>query len=140
MLRALRAVRGTRWLPLRPHALVCVPAGATKMERRSGPAAGNSCIPHCVVPLVDEPVAAGAGVDVSGGEGVFVVDVGGGTPQVAVVAGGRVVRAKSLSASRIETSTDIAITVVDDPLRCALHGAAAILENTNGTVASGSPH
>jgi rod shape-determining protein MreB len=51
-----------------------------------------------VVELVDEPVAAaaGAGLDLSGGAGGFVVDVGGGTTEVAAVAGWRVVRAESL--------------------------------------------
>ncbi len=83
---------------LRPHAMVCVPAGATWVERRSIPAAVSARSPHCLVTLVDEPVAAaaGAGVDLSGGEGAFIVDVGGGTTEVAVVAGGRVVRAESL--------------------------------------------
>jgi rod shape-determining protein MreB and related proteins len=53
---------------------------------------------RCVVELVDEPVAAaaGAGFDLSAGAGGFVVDVGGGTTEVAAVAGWRVVRAESL--------------------------------------------
>jgi rod shape-determining protein MreB and related proteins len=82
---------------LRPHALVCVPTGATWVERQSIPAA-IAHNPRCTVTLVDEPVAAaaGAGVDLSGGEGAFIVDIGGGTTEVAVVAGGRVVRAESL--------------------------------------------
>ena len=48
--------------------------------------------------LIDEPVAAaaGAGFDLSGGAGGFVVDIGGGTTEVAAVAGWRVVRARSL--------------------------------------------
>ncbi len=93
----LRRARVRRGL-LRPHALVCVPSGATWVERRSIPAAVEAQRPRCMVTLVDEPVAAaaGAGVDLSGGEGAFVVDVGGGTTEVAVVAGGRVVRAQSL--------------------------------------------
>jgi rod shape-determining protein MreB and related proteins len=98
MLRVFLRRTNIRRLPLRPHAMVCVPASATVVERRSVPAAVKSCIPHCVVALVDEPVAAaaGAGVDLTGGEGAFVVDVGGGTTEVAVVAGGRVVHAQSL--------------------------------------------
>ncbi|MFY9865656.1 MAG: rod shape-determining protein, partial [Trebonia sp.] len=50
------------------------------------------------VQLIDEPVAAaaGAGFDLSAGAGGFVVDVGGGTTEVAAVAGWRVVRAQSL--------------------------------------------
>ena len=50
------------------------------------------------VQLIDEPVAAaaGAGLDLAAGAGGFIVDVGGGTTEVAAVAGWRVVRAESL--------------------------------------------
>ncbi len=98
MLRAFLGRAGVRRRLSRPHAVVCVPAGATWVERRSIPSAMAAGRPRCVVNLVDEPVAAaaGAGVDLSGGEGAFIVDVGGGTTEVAVVAGGHVVRAESL--------------------------------------------
>jgi rod shape-determining protein MreB len=50
------------------------------------------------VRLIDEPVAAaaGAGFDLAAGSGAFIVDIGGGTTEVAVLAGGHVVRARSL--------------------------------------------
>jgi rod shape-determining protein MreB len=50
------------------------------------------------VKLVDEPVAAaaGAGFDTAAGAGAFIVDIGGGTTEVAAVAGSRLVRAQSL--------------------------------------------
>ena len=50
------------------------------------------------VQLIDEPVAAaaGAGLDLAAGAGGFIVDIGGGTTEVAAVAGWRVVRAESL--------------------------------------------
>jgi rod shape-determining protein MreB and related proteins len=84
--------------PLRPRALVCVPGGATEVERRSVLAALSVRRPRYSVKLIDEPVAAaaGAGFDLSGGAGGFVVDIGGGTTEVAVVAGWRVARAVSL--------------------------------------------
>jgi rod shape-determining protein MreB and related proteins len=84
--------------PLRPHALVCVPSGATWVERRSVAAALSARRPRYTVQLIDEPVAAaaGAGFDLSGGAGGFIVDIGGGTTEVAAVAGWRVVRARSL--------------------------------------------
>jgi rod shape-determining protein MreB and related proteins len=83
---------------LRPHALVCVPGGATPVERRSIVAALGVRRPRYSVRLIDEPVAAaaGAGLDLSAGAGGFVVDIGGGTTEVAAVAGWRVVRAESL--------------------------------------------
>ena len=93
-LRASGALSG----PFKRRAVVCVPGGATWVERRSVVAAFGTRRPRCVVELVDEPVAAaaGAGFDLSSGAGGFVVDVGGGTTEVAAVAGWRVVRAESL--------------------------------------------
>jgi len=87
-----------RGSPLRPNALVCVPSGATPVERRSIVAALSARRPRYNVRLIDEPVAAaaGAGFDLSGGAGGFVVDIGGGTTEVAAVAGWRVVRSRSL--------------------------------------------
>jgi rod shape-determining protein MreB len=82
----------------RPRALVCVPSGATWVERRSVAAALSTRRPRYSVELIDEPVAAaaGAGFDLSAGSGGFVVDIGGGNTEVAAVAGWRVVRAQSL--------------------------------------------
>jgi rod shape-determining protein MreB and related proteins len=93
----LRRARG-RTGPLRPRAMVCVPAGATWVERRSIMAVLSTRRPRYAVQLIDEPVAAaaGAGLDLGSGQGGFVIDVGGGTTEVAAVAGWRVVRAKSL--------------------------------------------
>ena len=98
MLQAfLRLARLRRGL-LRPVAVVCVPSGATFVERRALAAAVEAGRPRCIVRLVDEPVAAaaGAGFGRTGGTGAFVVDVGGGTTEIAVVAGGHLVRAESL--------------------------------------------
>jgi len=83
--------------PLRRNALVCVPSGATWVERRSVAAALEARRRYSVQ-LIDEPVAAaaGAGLDLTAGAGGFIVDIGGGTTEVAAVAGWRVVRAQSL--------------------------------------------
>jgi rod shape-determining protein MreB and related proteins len=83
--------------PLRANALVCVPSGATWVERRSVAAALEARRRYSVQ-LIDEPVAAaaGAGLDLTAGAGGFIVDIGGGTTEVAAVAGWRVVRAESL--------------------------------------------
>jgi len=98
MLQAfLRLARLRRGL-LRPTAVVCVPSGATFVERRALAATAEAGRPRCTVLLVDEPVAAaaGAGFDRVGGTGAFIVDVGGGTTEIAVVTGGHLVRAESL--------------------------------------------
>jgi rod shape-determining protein MreB and related proteins len=83
---------------LRGSAVVCVPSGATWVERRSLVAAVEAQRPRCRVKLVDEPVAAaaGAGIGLTDGTGAFMVDIGGGTTEAAVLAGGHVVRSRSL--------------------------------------------
>src|SRR5580693_821648 len=82
----------------RTAAVVCLPVETTFVERRSVVAAAEALKPRCIVQLVDEPVAAaaGAGFDLSAGSGAFIVDIGGGTTEAAVLAGGHVVRARSL--------------------------------------------
>ena len=90
--------RTRRFSLIRRDALVCVPSGATPVERRSIIAALSVRRPRYNVRLIDEPVAAaaGAGFDLTGGAGGFVVDIGGGTTEVAAVAGWRVVKSQSL--------------------------------------------
>jgi rod shape-determining protein MreB len=84
--------------PFKRRVVVCVPGGATWVERRSVAAVFGARRSRCDVELVDEPVAAaaGAGFDLNSGVGGFIVDIGGGTTEVAAVAGWRVVRAESL--------------------------------------------
>jgi rod shape-determining protein MreB and related proteins len=98
MLRAfIRQARVRRGLG-KTLAVVCLPIEATYVERRSVAAAAEALRPRCRIQLVDEPVAAaaGAGYDLVAGSGAFIVDIGGGTTEVAVLAGGHVVRARSL--------------------------------------------
>ena len=98
MLQAFLRRAGLRRGLFRPHAVVCVPGGATWVERRSLAAAAAAVKPRCTIQMVDEPVAAaaGAGVSPADSSGAFIVDIGGGTTEVAVVAGGHLVRAESL--------------------------------------------
>ena len=83
---------------LRPSVVVCVPSGATWVERQALATAVQTRRSRSAVRVVEEPVAAaaGAGFDLSEGSGAFIVNVGGGTTEIAVVAGGRLVRADSL--------------------------------------------
>ena len=66
--------RTRRFSLIRRDALVCVPSGATPVERRSIIAALSVRRPRYNVRLIDEPVAAaaGAGFDLTGGAGGFV--------------------------------------------------------------------
>ena len=93
----LRRARVRRLLA-KTVAVVCVPVEATVVEQRSMVAAVAALRPRCLLRLVEEPVAAaaGSGFDLLAGSGAFVVDIGGGTTDIAVLAGGHLVRARSL--------------------------------------------
>jgi rod shape-determining protein MreB and related proteins len=82
----------------RTAAIICLPVETTEVERRSVVAAATALRPRLAVQLLDEPVAAaaGAGFDQAAGSGAFVVDIGGGTTEAVVLAGGHVVRARTL--------------------------------------------
>ena len=80
-----------------PRILICVPTGSTPVERKaiqdSALAAGAR-----KVQLIEEPIAAaiGAGLPISEATGSMVVDIGGGTTEIAVMSLGGVVYSKSL--------------------------------------------
>ncbi|MDB1144945.1 MAG: rod shape-determining protein [Alcaligenaceae bacterium] len=75
-----------------PRIVVCVPCGSTQVEQRAirEAAAGAGA---SQVFLIEEPMAAaiGAGLDVSDARGSMVVDIGGGTTEVAIVSLGGIV-------------------------------------------------
>ena len=81
----------------RPRILICVPAGATPVERRAVYETALSAGARRVY-IIEEPVAAalGAGLPIDGPAAFMVVDIGGGTTDIAVLAEGNVVQARSL--------------------------------------------
>ena len=81
----------------RPRILICVPAGATPVERRAVYETAVSAGARKVY-LIEEPVAAslGAGLPIDGPPAFMVVDIGGGTTDIAVLSKGNVVQARSL--------------------------------------------
>jgi rod shape-determining protein MreB len=82
----IRKVHDSRVMRPSPRVLVCVPCGATQVERRAikESAAGAGAR---TVYLIEEPMAAaiGAGMPVDEPRGSMVLDVGGGTSEVAVI-------------------------------------------------------
>ena len=96
MLREL-ILRSTAGQILGPRALVCIPHGTTEVEKRAlrecAEAAGAR-----EVTLFDQPLAAalGAGLDIAEARGCMVVDIGGGTTEVAVIALGGIVHSRSV--------------------------------------------
>ncbi len=90
-----RAVTVGRFTPLR--VLLCIPEGVTDLEKRAVAQAAFD-IGARMVRLVEEPVAAalGAGLDVLRPLGHMVVDVGGGTTDIAVISMGKSILSESL--------------------------------------------
>jgi rod shape-determining protein MreB len=81
-----KANGGPSRLPRYPEIVLCVPSGATSVERRAlRDAASNAGA--STVSLIEEPMAAaiGAGLPVIDPVGAMVVDIGGGTTEVAVL-------------------------------------------------------
>ena len=80
-----------------PRIIVCFPSGVTEVERRAILEATKQAGARDVI-LMEEPMAAaiGAGLPVDEPTGSMIVDVGGGTTEVAVVSLGGIVVAKSL--------------------------------------------
>ncbi|MDI3423805.1 rod shape-determining protein [Streptomyces luteolus] len=89
-----KAVPGRR---PRIRLVVCVPSGVTPVERRAIVHAAQRAGARAVH-LIEEPMAAaiGAGLPVSEPRGSMVVDIGGGTAEVAVISLGGIVTAQSL--------------------------------------------
>lgn len=81
----------------RPRVVVCVPSGVTEVERRAVEDAVRQAGAR-EVELIQEPMAAaiGAGLPVSEPNGNMVVDIGGGTSEVAVISLGDIVTSRSV--------------------------------------------
>jgi rod shape-determining protein MreB len=93
----INKVHGNRYFRSSPRVLVCVPFGSTQVERRAikESAAGAGARSVDIVP---EPMAAavGAGLPVHEARGSMVLDIGGGTSEVAVVSLNGIVYAASI--------------------------------------------
>lgn len=82
----IRKVHENRFLRPSPRVLVCVPCGSTQVERRAIRESALSAGAREVY-LIDEPMAAaiGSGMPVHEASGSMVVDIGGGTTEVAII-------------------------------------------------------
>ena len=88
--------KGAFWQP-KPRVVVCMPSGANEVEKRAIFEATMTAGARQAF-LIEEPMAAaiGAGLPVQDPTGSMVVDIGGGTTEVAVVALGGIVASKSI--------------------------------------------
>ena len=92
----------------KPRICVCVPSGATEVEIKAVQDAAFQAGAREVF-IVEEPVAAaiGAGIDISKPCGNMIVDIGGGTTDVAVISLGGIVVSHSLRVAGDELDEDI---------------------------------
>ncbi|MBQ2830841.1 MAG: rod shape-determining protein MreB [Oscillospiraceae bacterium] len=81
----------------KPRIIICVPSGITEVEERAVIDAGIQAGARKVY-LIEEPVAAaiGAGIDIAKPDGHMVVDIGGGTSDIAVISLSGVVESSSI--------------------------------------------
>ena len=81
----------------RPSVIICIPSGVTEVERRAVREATVKAGARRVS-IIEEPMAAaiGAGLPVAEATGSMVVDIGGGTSEVAVISLGGIVTARSV--------------------------------------------
>ena len=92
----------------RPRIMICIPSGVTMVEQRAvQEAAEQAGARH--TQLIEEPLAAalGAGLDIAEPYGSMVVDIGGGTTDIAVISLGGIVQSASLRIAGDRFDTDI---------------------------------
>jgi len=91
----LRKANPSRWA--RSRVVLCVPSGVTGVEKRAVEDAARSAGARSTE-LIEEPMAAaiGAGLPVGEPTGTMIVDIGGGTSEVAIISLGGIVVAKSV--------------------------------------------
>ncbi len=81
----------------KPKIIVCVPSGVTEVEKRAVVSASNQAGASKTY-LIEEPVAAaiGAGLDITQPDGHLIIDMGGGTTDIAVISLGGIVVSRSI--------------------------------------------
>ena len=92
----IQKVHASRWS--KPRMVICVPSGITGVEQRAVQDAAEYAGARRPVHIIEEPMAAAIGSDMPVHEpsGNMIVDIGGGTTEVAVISLGGIVTAQSL--------------------------------------------
>lgn len=82
---------------VKPRVIICVPSGVTEVEKRAVLEASNNAGAKKTY-LIEEPVAAaiGAGLDITKPSGHMIIDMGGGTTDIAVISLGGIVVSRSI--------------------------------------------
>jgi len=92
----IQKVHSSRWS--KPRMVICVPSGITGVEQRAVQDAAEYAGARKPVHIIEEPMAAAIGADLPVHEpnGNMIVDIGGGTTEVAVISLGGIVTAQSV--------------------------------------------
>ena len=92
----IQKVAGSKWS--KPRMVICVPSGITGVEQRAVQDAAEYAGARKPVHIIEEPMAAAIGSDLPVHEpsGNMIVDIGGGTTEVAVISLGGIVTAQSI--------------------------------------------
>jgi rod shape-determining protein MreB len=92
----IQRVHPRKWA--RPRMVICVPSGITGVEQRAVQEAAESAGARKPAYIIEEPMAAaiGAGLPVHEPQGNMIVDIGGGTTEVAVISLGGIVASESI--------------------------------------------
>jgi len=92
----IQKVHASRWS--KPRMIICVPSGITGVEQRAVQDAAEYAGARKPVHIIEEPMAAAIGADLPVHEpsGNMIVDIGGGTTEVAVISLGGIVTAQSV--------------------------------------------
>jgi len=92
----IQKVHASRWS--KPRMIICVPSGITGVEQRAVQDAAEYAGARKPVHIIEEPMAAAIGADlpVHAPSGNMIVDIGGGTTEVAVISLGGIVTAQSV--------------------------------------------
>ncbi len=108
------------FLPNRPRVVVGVPLGGTEVEKRAVVQAGKNAGARQVF-LVEEPMAAAIGVKlpISEPSGNFIIDIGGGTAEIAVISLGGIVISRSVRYAGDKLNEDI-VNYVRDEFKMAI--------------------
>jgi rod shape-determining protein MreB len=96
------------FLPVLPRVVIGIPCGTTEVERRAVERAARSAGAKEVY-LIEEPIAAaiGAKLPIQEAKGIFIIDIGGGTTEVAVISLGGIVTFRSLKIAGDQFNHDI---------------------------------
>ncbi|HOA54436.1 MAG: rod shape-determining protein [Acetivibrionales bacterium] len=107
----IRRAMGTGFIS-KPRVVICVPSGVTEVEKRAVEDATLAAGAKEAY-LIEEPMAAAIGADLPVEEpsGSMIVDIGGGTSEVAVISLGGIVTSKSLRVAGDEFDTAIVLFV-----------------------------